>query len=189
MCAKCRDVARKSNVLTFESERVARAELESRLTVRCEENFDRHLAMQKRRGRRYDPDYVRPTRDPELVGMKYSKGKDDDTPIGSWAAAKHYVPPPEERPRANLLDDGWEPATAAGRAVFGITSASTGDTNKASNTNTNTSTAAPTLDPAEDSRARAHAARKAAQLATESTPWVAGRAEVSFILFFVSAIG
>ena len=121
MCAKCRDVARKSNVLTFESERVARAELESRLTVRCEENFDRHLAMQKRRGRRYDPDFVRPTRDPELVGMKYSKGKDDDTPIGSWAAAKHYVPPPEERPRANLLDDGWEPATAAGRAVFGIT--------------------------------------------------------------------
>ena len=90
-------MARKSNVLTFESERVARAELESRLTVRCEENFDRHLAMQKRRGRRYDPDYVRPTRDPELLGMKYSK-KDDDTPIGSWAAAKHYVPPPEERP-------------------------------------------------------------------------------------------
>ena len=177
MCAKCRDVARKSNVLTFESERVARAELETRLTVRCEENFDRHLAMQKRRGRRYDPDYVRPTRDPELIGMKYSKGKDDDTPIGSWAAAKHYVPPPEERPRANLLDDGWEPATAAGRAVFGITTA-TGDTNKATNTNT----ATPTLDPAEDSRARAHAARKAAQLATESTPWVAGRAEVSLFL-------
>jgi hypothetical protein len=110
--------------------------------------------------------------------MKYSKGKDDDTPIGSWAAAKHYVPPPEERPRVNLLDDGWEPATAAGRAVFGIASAP-GDTNKASNTNTSTSTAAPTLDPAEDSRARAHAARKAAQLATESTPWVTGRAEVS----------
>ena len=176
MCAKCRDVARKANVLTFESERVARAELESRLTVRCEENFDRHLAMQKRRGRRYDPDFVRPTRDPELVGMKYSK-KDDDTPIGSWAAAKHYVPPPEERPRANLLDDGWEPATAAGRAVFGITTA-TGDTNKA--TNTSTSTAVPTLDPAQDSRARAHAARKAAQLATESTPWVAGRAEAEY---------
>ena len=174
-------MARKSNVLTFESERVARAELESRLTVRCEENFDRHLAMQKRRGRRYDPDYVRPTRDPELIGMKYSKGKDDDTPIGSWAAAKHYVPPSEERPRANLLDDGWEPATAAGRAVFGITTAS-GDTNKTSNTNTSTATAAPTLDPAEDSRARAHAARKAAQLATESTPWVAGRAEVSLFL-------
>lgn len=183
MCAKCRDVARKSNVLTFESERVARAELESRLTVRCEENFDRHLAMQKRRGRRYDPDYVRPTRDPELIGMKYSK-KDDDTPIGSWAAAKHYVPPSEERPRANLLDDGWEPATAAGRAVFGIATAP-GDTNKASNT----STAAPTLDPAEDTRARAHAARKAAQLATESTPWVAGRAEVSLFFYFASAIG
>ena len=176
-------MARKSNVLTFESERVTRADLESRLTVRCEENFDRHLAMQKRRGRRYDPDYVRPTRDPELVGMKYSK-KDDDTPIGSWAAAKHYVPPSEERPRANLLDDGWEPATAAGRAVFGIATAP-GDTNKASNT----STAAPTLDPAEDTRARAHAARKAAQLATESTPWVAGRAEVSLFFYFASAIG
>ena len=61
--------------------------------------------------------------------------------------------------------------------MFGITTA-TGDTNKATNTNT----ATPTLDPAEDSRARAHAARKAAQLATESTPWVAGRAEVSLFL-------
>ena len=131
VCARCRDAARRDpkGCIAFESERVTRTELETRMKRRAEVNFDRHLAMQRRRGRRYDPSFVRPTRDPDAVARTTTTttGKYDDKPIGTWAAAKHYVPPvaatkrkDEGERRPNLLDDGWVPATAEGRAVFGV---------------------------------------------------------------------
>ena len=94
VCVRCRDAARKDpkRLIAFESERVTREDLEDRMKHRAEENFTRHLAMQRRRGRRYDPSFVRPTRDPDALANK-TTGKYDDKPIGTWAAAKNYVPP------------------------------------------------------------------------------------------------
>ena len=167
VCVKCRDAARKDpkRLITFESERVTREDLEDRMKHRAEENFDRHLAMQRRRGRRYDPDFVRPTRDPDAserrTGSKY-----DDKPIGTWAAAKNYVPPKksEEERRPNLLDDGWVPATAEGRAVFGVGS----------------DVGAAIESAAREAIAKEAAAVRAARLAKEPEPWVAGRAEAEW---------
>lgn len=181
VCVRCRDAARKDpkRLIAFESERVTREDLEDRMKHRAEENFTRHLAMQRRRGRRYDPSFVRPTRDPDALANK-TTGKYDDKPIGTWAAAKNYVPPKNHEAvpdrttakkseedgerRPNLLDDGWVPATVEGRAVFGLGS----------------DVGAAIESAARDAIAKEAAAVRAARLAKEPEPWVAGRAEAEW---------
>ena len=113
VCARCRDAARRDpkGCIAFESERVTRTELETRMKRRAEVNFDRHLAMQRRRGRRYDPSFVRPTRDPDAVARRRRRRLESTTTNPSERGRRRNTTCPLRTTRRNGRTKGNDDRT------------------------------------------------------------------------------